>query len=136
MKTVIKMINAPLCSLLSSTCSVHYYAHPGASQVAHTVRNLPAIQETQVSCLDWEDPLKKGMASHSSILAWKLPEEAGRQYSWGCTESDMTEWLTLSLFMFTEALFTRAKIYKQPKCPSVDEWVNKTWCIHIMQCSA
>ena len=55
------------------------------------VKNLPAIQETLVSSLDREDSLEKGMATHSSILAWRLPEETGRLYSWGCTESDMTE---------------------------------------------
>ena len=37
------------------------------------VKNLPAIQETQVQTLDQEDPLEKGMATHSSILAWKIP---------------------------------------------------------------
>ena len=36
--------------------------------------------------------------------------------------------------MFTAALFTIAKIWKQPKCPSTDEWVKKMWCIHIMEC--
>ena len=37
------------------------------------VKNLPAMQETQVRSLSWEDPLEKGMASHSSILAWRVP---------------------------------------------------------------
>ena len=37
------------------------------------VKNLPAIQETQVQSLDLEDPLEKGMATHSSILAWRIP---------------------------------------------------------------
>ena len=37
------------------------------------VKNLLAVQETQVQCLDWEDPLEKEMATHSSILAWKIP---------------------------------------------------------------
>ena len=36
-------------------------------------KNLPAIQETGVQSLDWEDPLEKGIATHSSILAWKIP---------------------------------------------------------------
>ena len=47
-----------------------------------------------------EDPLEKGTATHSSILAWRIPwlEEPGRgvYHSWGCKESDMTEQLTLS----------------------------------------
>ena len=40
---------------------------------AQMVKNLPAMQETQIRSLDREDPLKKGMASHSSILAWSIP---------------------------------------------------------------
>ena len=49
------------------------------SQVAQMVKNLSAMQETQVQSLAWEDPLEKGMAAHSSILAWKMPwtEEPG-----------------------------------------------------------
>ena len=56
-----------------------------ASQVAQTVKNLPAMQETQVRSLGWEDPLEKGMATHSSILAWEIPwtEEPGRLQSMG-----------------------------------------------------
>ena len=44
------------------------------------VKNLPAVQETQVQSMGWEDPLKKEMATHSSILAWGIPwtEEPGR----------------------------------------------------------
>ena len=47
--------------------------------VAQIVKNLPATQETQVRSLSWEDPLEKGMATHSSILAWNIPrtEEPG-----------------------------------------------------------
>ena len=44
-----------------------------ASLVAHLVRNLPAMQETLVQSLDWEDPLEKGKATHFSILAWRIP---------------------------------------------------------------
>ena len=40
--------------------------------MAQTVKNLPAMQETGVQSLDWEDPLEKGMATHSSILAWRI----------------------------------------------------------------
>ena len=51
----------------------------GASLVAQMVKNLPAVQETQVHSLDWEDTLEKGMDTHSSILAWEIPwtEEPG-----------------------------------------------------------
>ena len=44
-----------------------------ASLVAQLVKNLPAIWETRVRSLGWEDPLEKGTAAHSSILAWKIP---------------------------------------------------------------
>ena len=63
-----------------------------ASQVAQ--KNSPAMQEIRVQLLDREDPLKEGMATHSSILAWKIPwtEERGRLYSpWGRNESDTTD---------------------------------------------
>ena len=45
-----------------------------SSLVAQMVKNLPAMQETQVQSLGWEDPLEKGMTTHSSILAWRIPE--------------------------------------------------------------
>ena len=56
-----------------------------ASLVAQTVKHLPAMCETQVRSLGWEDPLEKEMASHSSILAWKIPwtEEPGGLQSVG-----------------------------------------------------
>ena len=41
--------------------------------MAQPVKNLPAMQETQIQSLGWEDPLEKGMATHSSILAWRIP---------------------------------------------------------------
>ena len=44
-----------------------------ASQVAQIVKKLPAMQQTQVLSLGWEDPLEKGAATHSSILAWRIP---------------------------------------------------------------
>ena len=44
-----------------------------ASLVAQTVKNLPAMKETWVQALGWEDPLEKGMATHSSVLAWRIP---------------------------------------------------------------
>ena len=44
-----------------------------ASLVAQLVKNLPAMQETWVQSLGWEDPLEKGMATHSNILAWRIP---------------------------------------------------------------
>ena len=68
-----------------------------ASLVAQLVKNLPAMQETLAWFLGQEDPLEKGMATHSSILAWRIPwtEEPGRPHSpWRLKELDMTEWLS------------------------------------------
>ena len=61
--------------------------------VAQMVKSLSAMQETWVQSLSWEDPLEKEMATHPSILAWKMPrmEEPGRLQS----KLDMTEQLTL-----------------------------------------
>ena len=49
------------------------------SLIAQLVKNLPAMRETPVQFLDWEEPLEKGMVTHSSILAWRIPwtEESG-----------------------------------------------------------
>ena len=58
---------------------------PWASLVAQMVKNLPAMQETWVQSLSWEDPLEKGMATHSNVLAWRIPwsEEPGGLQSTG-----------------------------------------------------
>ena len=57
----------------------------GASLVAQRIKRLPAMQETWVQSLGWEDPLEKEMATHSSILAWRIPwiEETGGLQSAG-----------------------------------------------------
>ena len=61
------------------------------------VKNLPAVQETWIQCLDWEDALEKGKVIHSSIL-----------YSpWGCKELDMTEQLSLSLFFTSHIILSK-----------------------------
>ena len=56
-----------------------------ASLVAQTVKHLPVMRKTQVRSLGWEDLLEKEMATHSSILAWRIPwiEEPGRLQSTG-----------------------------------------------------
>ena len=61
------------------------------------VKNPPAMQETRVQSLGWEDPLEEGMATLSNILAWRIPMDRGawQGYSpWGRKESDMTERLS------------------------------------------
>ena len=56
-----------------------YYHIRGASLVTQMVKNLPVTQETCVQSLGWSDPVEKGMATHSSILAWGFPytDESG-----------------------------------------------------------
>ena len=62
-----------------------------ASLVAQTINNLPAVQETWVRSLDWEDSLEEGTTIHSSIPAWRIPmEEPGRLQSMG-SQSETTE---------------------------------------------
>ena len=55
------------------------YMHPSpqASLVAEMVKNPPAVWETWVQSLGWEDLLEKGMATHTSILAWRIPMDRG-----------------------------------------------------------
>ena len=57
--------------------------------MVQTVKNMPAMQETRVQFLGWEDSLEKEMATHSSILAWEIPwtEEPGRLQSMGLQKS-------------------------------------------------
>ena len=64
------------------------------SLVAQMLKNLPEMRKSWVQSLGWEDPLREGMAAHSSILAWRIPMDRG---AWRATvprghkESDMTE---------------------------------------------
>ena len=68
------------------------YALLRASLITKSVKKLPAVQTTQVQSLGRKDPLEKEMATHSSILAWRIPwtEEPGRLQFIGFQESDMT----------------------------------------------
>ena len=72
-------------TLPTKVCIVKAMVSPGTSLVAQTVNHLPTMRETWVQPLGWEDLLEKEMATHSSILAWKIPwmEEPGRLQSMG-----------------------------------------------------
>ena len=63
--------------------------------VAQTVKNLPAMWETWIQSLGWEDPLEEGMATYSSILAWRISMDRGAWQAtynpWDHKELDMTE---------------------------------------------
>ena len=74
-----------------------------ASQVAQWIKNPPAVQETQVRSLSWEDPLKESMATHSSILAWKIPqteEPGGLQFIGSqSVRHDWSDWARMHIFL-------------------------------------
>ena len=92
---------------------------------AQSAKNPPAMQETQVPSLCWEDPLKKGMATHSNILARRISrtEEPGVYSPWVPKELDMTKRLYFSFFPWLQAfllsflklplLFSNIKMRKQ-----------------------
>ena len=61
-----------------------------ASQVALMVKNLPAVSETWIQTLGWEDPLEEGMGAHSTILAWKIPMNRGAW--WGTVHRVSKSW--------------------------------------------
>ena len=65
----------------------------GATLIAQSVKNLPAMQETQVRFPGWEDALEKEMAIHSSVLAWRIPwtEEPGRLQSMGSKATRLSD---------------------------------------------
>ena len=67
--------------------------------MAQRLKRLPAMWETWVRSLGWEDPLEKEMATHSSVLAWRIPwtEELGGLQSMGRKESDTTERLHFTI---------------------------------------
>ena len=64
------------------------HSYYGASFVPPLVKNMPAMWETWVLFLGWEDPLEKGKAAHSSILAWKSPMDSG---AWWATVHGVTK---------------------------------------------
>ena len=66
----------------------------GASLVAQTVKNPTAMRETWVPSLGWEDPLEEGMATHSSILAWRIPMDRGAW--WAAVHGVTKSWILLS----------------------------------------
>ena len=83
------------------------------------------MQETQVWSLSWEDPLEKGTATHSSILAWRIPwtEESGGVYSpWGRKKSDTTEQLTHTPTGHTGS---RLSVQKNMPVPREKFWVHQ-----------
>ena len=92
------------CDRTDSGIHTHVSALPqvGLSLVAQTVKNLPALLETWVWSQGWEDPLEKGMATHSFILAWRIPL---REEPWWATahgvaksQTQLSDWDTKCTF--------------------------------------
>ena len=88
----------------------------GTSVVAQMVKNLPAMQETHVQSLGWEDPLEKGMTPHSGTLAWRIPrtEEPGGLQSMG-SQRVRHDWVTkhCTCFLVFTVSFLLPKTNKQ-----------------------
>ena len=104
----------------------------GASLVAQSVKNLPVVQETWVQSLGWEDPLEKEMATHFSILAWKISwtEEPGGLQSKG-SQRVRHNWVT-NTYSCTSCIaggffFIAEPLGKPNTCP----WKDWKWQITI-----
>ena len=104
-----------------------------ASLVAQLVKNPPAMWETWVQSLGWEDPLKESIATHSSILAWRFPMDRG---AWGATghgvtksQTRLNDWTELNSWCSGVSLITQ--LVKNPPTmleTLVDSWVrNVCW---------
>ena len=83
MEAILTVVSSGSLNLLPSVKFMDLNLLRVASLVAQLVKNLPAMPETWVRSPGWEDPLEKGKATHSSILAWRIP--------WGRKELDTTE---------------------------------------------
>ena len=110
-----------------------------ASRVTETVKKMPAVQESRVWSLGWEDLLEKDMATHSSILALKIPmDRRARWATWGHKESDMTERLStqqMQSFKIIETNFLKInKIWISLK-PCVHDYVYICVDVYMYICS-
>ena len=94
-KAILRNKAASSYSLISNFITELYQLkqHNYLSLVDKRVKNPPAMQETWVQSLGWEDPLEEGMADHSGIPAWRIPwtEDLAGYSPWGCKEWDRTE---------------------------------------------
>ena len=84
-KTIALTIWTSVSKVMTLLFNTFYRFATGTSLVAQRIKHLPAMQDTQVQSLGWEDPLEKEMATYSSILAWRIPwtEEPGGLQSTG-----------------------------------------------------
>ena len=101
------MIHILVPSAVTGMWKINNYNNSRGFPGGSVVKNSPAVQETQVQSLGWEDPLEEGMATHSSIPAWRIPwtEEPGGLQSMGSQRVGHTEELTLRAFHSPMARF-------------------------------
>ena len=88
-----------------------------ASLVAQTVKNLPAVQETWVPSVGWEDPLEQGMATHSSILAWRIPMDRGAWWAMVHGVAKSQTWLSNQVQHSRSCLNSFFQIPQETVCP-------------------
>ena len=99
------------CNILFYRCYLALFTST-SSLVAQTVKRLPTMWETWVGSLGWEDPLEKEMATHSSILAWRIPwtEEPGGLQSVGLQRVGQTERLHFHFSLHPRRIVTQGTI--------------------------
>ena len=122
-----------------------------ASLVAHTVKNLPAMHEIQLWSLGQEDPLEKGMATHSSILAWRIPWRKDNPLQYSCLENSMEkgawratvhgavkqktghDWVTNTHFRSKDVFtcFCHRNCYYKNRCKRGFSSSQKSYCTHL-----
>ena len=104
--------------------------------MAQRLKHLPAVRETWVWSLGLEDPLEKEMATHSSILDWRIPwtEEPGGYSPWGRKESDTTEWLhSLTLYTYRSSLYVQGAYAYTHRISAVqDEMSSRDWSLNYL----
>ena len=95
--------------------------------MAQLVKNPPAMRETRVWSLGWEDPLEEGKATHSSILAWRIP----RIIPWGRKDSDTTEQLSVTAHRLSGILAWRIPrtVYPMGSQRVRHDWVTFTFTL-------
>ena len=133
--TVTELINMLLWHHGHTVAELPSLREKRASLVAHMVKNLPAMHEIQLWSLGREDSLEKGMATHSSILAWRIPwrKEPGRLQSMGSQKTGH-DWVTNTHFRSKDVFtccFCHRNWYYKNRCKRgfLSSW--KSYCAHL-----
>ena len=123
-------MNLVLLSLIYRKTDVQWNYLPTGT-VAQQVKNPPAMWEAWVWSLGWEDPLEKGMATHSSILAWRIPwrEEPGGLQSMG-SQRVGHNWTTFTSFHIITSKKRKEKKKKKARTPIHSVWFQRPHSFH------